>query len=229
MPVSHEWIYRCVAADKAQVGKLYKRFRQGRKRYRKGVNSKRSVIPNPRSIEDRPVVVETHKRFGDWKVDTVLSKHGTGALVPLVERKSRMYLVKRVDAKRAADVRDAAIEMLKPYATQVHTITANNDSEFVGHEKIAKELGAEFFFAHPYSSWKLGLNENFNGLLRQYIPKGVDMRTISDELVCWVERRLNLRPRKCLGFKQPEFGVEFAVANRWCRGMNFASRIHCTH
>ena len=69
-------IYRYVAADKARGGKLYQRFRQGRKRYRKGVHSKRSVIPNPRSIEDRPVVVETRERFGDWEVDTVLGKHG---------------------------------------------------------------------------------------------------------------------------------------------------------
>ena len=204
MPVSHEWIYRYVAADKARGGKLYQRFRQGRKRYRKGVNSKRSVIPNPRSIEDRPVVVETRERFGDWEVDTVLGKHGTGALVTLAERKSRMYLVKRVDSKRAIDVRDAVIEMLKPYAAQVHTITADNDSEFVEHEKISEALGVEFYFAHPYSSWERGLNENFNGLLRQYIPKGTNMRTISDEFVSWVERRLNLRPRKCLGFKQPE-------------------------
>ena len=93
-----------------------------------------------------------------------------------------MYLVKRIGAKRAADVRDAMIEMLKPYVTQVHTITADNGSEFVEHE-IAEELGAEFFFAHPYSSWERGLNENFNGLLRQYIQKIVDMRAISDEFV----------------------------------------------
>ena len=113
MPVSHEWICRYVAADKARGGKLYQRFRQGRKRYRKGVNSKRSVIPNPRFIEDRPVVVETREWFGDWEVDTVLGKPSTGALVTLAERKSRMYLVKRVDAKRAVDVRDAVIEMLR--------------------------------------------------------------------------------------------------------------------
>ena len=112
-PVSHEWIYRYVAADKARGGKLYQRFRQGRKRYRKGVNSKRPLVPGLRSIEDRPVVVETRERFRDWEVDTVLGKHGTGALVTLAERKSRMYLVKCVDAKRAVDVRDAVIEMLK--------------------------------------------------------------------------------------------------------------------
>ena len=112
-PVSHEWIYRYVAADKARGGKLYQRFRQGRKRYRKGVNSKRPLVPNPRSVEDRPVVVETRERFEGWELDTVPGKHGTGALVTLAERKSRMCLVKRIDAKRAVNVRGAVIQMLK--------------------------------------------------------------------------------------------------------------------
>ncbi|SEG88867.1 Integrase core domain-containing protein [Marinobacterium lutimaris] len=115
-----------------------------------------------------------------------------------------MYLVRRVDAKRAADVRDAIIEMLTPYADHVHTITADNGSEFVEHKAIAEALGTEFYFAHPYSSWERGLNENFNGLLRQFIPKGVDLRLITDEDVRRAEKILNLRPRKCLGFKQPE-------------------------
>lgn len=185
-------------------GKLYKALRQGHKRYRKGINSKRAVIPEPRSIDERPAIVDTRERFGDWEVDTVLGKHGTGALVTLAERKSRLYLVRRVDAKRAADVRDAIIEMLTPYADHVHTITADNGSEFVEHKAIAEALKTEFYFAHPYSSWERGLNENFNGLLRQFIPKGVDLRLITDENVRRAEKSLNLRPRKCLGFKQPE-------------------------
>lgn len=204
LPVSHEWIYRHVAADKARGGKLYKTLRQGHKRYRKGSNSKRAVIPEPISIDDRPAIVDTRERFGDWEVDTVLGKHGSGALVTLAERKSRLYLVRRVDAKRATDVRDAIIDMLMPYADHVHTITADNGSEFVEHKAVAEALGAEFYFAHPYSSWERGLNENFNGLLRQFIPKGTDLRLITDEDVRWAEKRLNLRPRKCLGFRQPE-------------------------
>ncbi|SEB18818.1 IS30 family transposase, partial [Marinobacterium iners] len=113
-------------------------------------------------------------------------------------------LVRKVAAKRASDVRDAIIDMLKPYAAYVHTITADNGSEFVEHKAIAKALGAEFYFAHPYSSWERGLNENFNGLLRQYIPKGTDLRMITGEDVRKAEKQLNLRPRKCLGFRQPE-------------------------
>lgn len=204
IPVSHEWIYRHIAADKAAGGKLYKALRQGHKRYRRGVNTKRCVIPDPRSIDDRPALVDTRERFGDWEIDTVLGKQGTGALVTIAERKSRMYLVRKVAAKRAADVKDAVIDMLKPYAAHVHTITSDNGSEFVEHQAIADALGIEFYFAHPYSSWERGLNENFNGLLRQYIPKGTDLRLISDEDVRRAEKRLNLRPRKCLGFRQPE-------------------------
>ncbi len=205
MPVSHEWIYRYIAADKMQGGQLYKALRQGHKRYRKGTTGKKGcVIPEPRSIEERPAIVETRERLGDWEVDTVLGKQGTGALVTLAERRSRLYLVRKVAAKRAADVRDAVIDMLKPYAGHVHTITADNGSEFVDHQTIAKALKTKVYFAHPYSSWERGLNENFNGLLRQYIPKGSDLRQFSDEAVRRVEKRLNLRPRKCLGFRQPE-------------------------
>lgn len=204
MKVSHEWIYRHIAADKAAGGKLYKALRQGHKRYRRGVNTKRCVIPDPRSIDDRPEVVDEKERFGDWEVDTVLGKQGTGALVTLAERKSRMYLVRKVEAKRAVDVRDAVIDMLKPYAASVQTITADNGSEFVEHKAIAEALNIDFYFAHPYSSWERGLNENFNGLLRQYIPKGMDLRLVTDEDVRRAERQLNLRPRKCLGFRQPE-------------------------
>lgn len=204
LQVSHEWIYRHVAADKAGGGTLYKMLRQGHKRYRRGTNSKRSVIPDPCSIDERPSIVDTRERFGDWEVDTVLGKHGTGALVTLAERKSRLYLARRVDAKRAADVRDAIIDMLTPYAAHVHTITSDNGSEFVEHKAIAEALGASFYFAHPYSSWERGLNENFNGLLRQFIPKGSDLRQVTDEDVQRAETNINLRPRKCLGFRQPE-------------------------
>lgn len=204
LKVSHEWIYQYVAADKARGGKLYRALRQGRKRYRKGKNSKRPVIPDRRSIEERPEIVNTRERFGDWEVDTVLGKQGTGALVTLAERKSRFYLVRKVDARKAEGVRDAIIEMLMPYAKHVHTITADNGTEFVEHKAVAEALEADFYFAHPYCSWERGLNENFNGLLRQFIPKGTDLRTVTDEEIRRAERSLNLRPRKCLEYRQPE-------------------------
>jgi len=203
-PVSHEWIYRFVAQDKANGGKLYRHLRQGHKRYRKGQNAKRSVIPNPVSIDERPAIVEERSRLGDWEVDTVLGKQGSGAIVSLAERKSRLYLVQYVPAKTATAVGDAIIRMLEPYKAHVHTITADNGSEFVEHERVAAALEAKVFFAHPYCSWERGLNENSNGLLRQYVPKGSDLSLVSPQALLAFERRLNLRPRKCLGFRQPK-------------------------
>jgi IS30 family transposase len=203
-PVSHEWIYQHIAADKVGGGKLYLSLRQGHKRYRKGRSSKRSVIPEPVSIELRPAIVEARERFGDWEIDTVMGKQGSGAMVTIAERKSRFYLVKKVSAKTAAEVRDATIEMLRPYADFVHTITADNGSEFVEHQAIADALDADVYFAHPYSAWERGLNENFNGLLQQYIPKGTDLRQVSDADILRTQTRLNERPRKCLGFRQPK-------------------------
>lgn len=202
-PVSHEWIYRYVAKDKASGGQLYRHLRQGHRRYRKGVHSKRSPILEACSIDERPEVVDSRERLGDWEADTVIGQQGTGVLVTLAERKSRLYLVKRVDNKRADTVRDAIIDMLTPYIEHVHTITFDNGGEFAEHKAIAAALNAQAYFAHPYSSWERGLNENFNGLLRQYIPKGKDLRLVSDEDVQQAQMKLNLRPRKCLEFRQP--------------------------
>ncbi len=203
-PVSHEWIYRYVAQDKANGGQLYRHLRQGRKRYRKGKNSKRSVIPNPVSIDERPAIVDERSRVGDWEVDTVQGKQGSGAIVSLLERKSRLYLVRYVPNKTASVVADAVIDMLTPYKEQVHTITADNGSEFVDHERVSAALEAQVYFAHPYCAWERGQNENSNGLLRQYVPKGSDLSQVTPEALSAFERRLNLRPRKCLGFKQPQ-------------------------
>ena len=148
--------------------------------------------------------MDTRERLGDWEADTVLGKQGTGALVTRAERKSRLYLVKRVSSKKAEVVKEAILEMLAPYKEYVHSITFDTGGEFAEHNALAERLNAKTYFAHPYSSWERGLNENFNGLLRQYIRKGTDLRSVSDDYVAWVEKKLNLRPRKCLGFRQPE-------------------------
>ena len=203
MPVSHEWIYQFIANDKAMGGKLYRHLRQGHKRYRKGKRTKAEAIKNAVSIDDRPAIVDSRERFGDWEIDTVLGKHGTGAIVTLLERKSRFFLIKKVNSKSAKDVTAATIELLMPYKTHVHTITADNGREFANHEEIAEALEADVYFAHPYSSWERGANENANGLLRQYVPKGSDLREVSEDVISLAMARINYRPKKCLGFKQP--------------------------
>ena len=201
--VSHEWIYGYVQRDKLRGGKLYKQLRHGRRKYRQGSRAKRVIIPNRVGIERRPAIVDKKKRFGDWEADTVLGKQGTGAIVSLVERKSKLYLIRKVPAKSAAEVSRAMVGMLWRYRRHVRTITADNGSEFCDHGLVAEKLKTDIYFANPYSSWERGLNENFNGLLRQYIRKGTDLRTVTNEQIANIEKALNARPRKCLGFKQP--------------------------
>lgn len=202
-PVSHEWIYQYVQADKARGGELYRHLRQSKRRYRKGYGTKRSPIPDAVSIEQRPAVVDERSRLGDWEADLVLGAQGTGAIVTLAERRSRIYLTKKVFTKGADEVSSAIISMLRDYKDVCHTITFDNGGEFSGHRAIAEALEAEMYFAHPYASYERGLNENTNGLLRQFIPKGTDLRKVSEEDLRRYQNALNSRPRKCLGFRQP--------------------------
>ena len=202
-PVSHEWIYHHVAIDKTFGGELYKHLRQGKRRYRKGYGTKRGRIPDAVSIEQRPAVVDERTRLGDWEADLVLGKQGSGAIVTLVERKSRIYLTKKVFSKDSAEVATAIIAMLSDYKDVCHTITFDNGGEFTRHKEIAAALGTETYFAHPYASWERGLNENTNGLLMQFIPKGTDLAEVTDDELRKYQGALNSRPRKCLGFRQP--------------------------
>ena len=108
-----------------------------------------------------------------------------------------------VPFKTAQAVSDAMISLLAPFAADVHTLTTDNGKEFAQHELIAKQLGADFYFAHPYSSWERGANENMNGLIRQFFPKKMPFDDITDQDITFVTNRLNHRPRKCLGYKTP--------------------------
>ena len=150
-------------------------------------------------------------RIGDWEIDTVIGKNHQGALVTIVERVSKFTLIKKVDSKHAEVVTQATVMLLKPYLDKVLTITADNGKEFAGHESIAKQLNAAVYFAHPYSSWERGLNENTNGLIRQYFTKGSSFQYITESQVEDVMQKLNHRPRKTLNYKTPHavfFGVD---------------------
>lgn len=155
------------------------------------------------------------KRLGDWEIDTVLGKGRRHLLVTVIERKSRLTRIYKVVRKTAQEVGDAVIEVLGPMKELVHTITSDNGRKFAHHKRIAKELAAEMYFAHPYASWERGTNENTNGLIRQYFPKDMDLSTITEADLHAVEERLNTRPRKCLDFKSPAedfFGTYSPVA-----------------
>jgi IS30 family transposase len=210
--ISHEWIYQHILADKRTGGNLYTHLRQhGKRRKRYGKYDRRGKLANRVSIEERPQIVEQRERLGDWEIDTLIGKGHQGALVSLVERKSRYTLLQPVTQRLANLVAEATISLLQPVADLVHTITGDNGKEFAEHVRIAETLKTNFYFAHPYSAWERGTNENTNGLVRQYFPKNTDFSkvTLSDTKVA--VDRLNQRPRKCLDFKTP-FEVFFDLS-----------------
>jgi len=204
--VSHETIYRLIWEDKKTGGKLYEHLRRKGKKYNKRGQGKssRGHIKNRVSIDDRPQIVDDKSRIGDWEIDTVVGKNHSGALVTIVERTTKFALAMQVNSKKAEDVTQATIKLLRPYKDLVYTITSDNGKEFAYHEQIAKELETQVYFAHPYSSWERGLNENTNGLLRQYFPKGTDFKQVSQNQVDQAISKLNGRPRKLLEYKRPE-------------------------
>lgn len=203
--ISHESIYQYVYRDKKEGGDLVQYLR-GKKQYRKRYGSgheRRGGLKNRTSIDDRPAIVETKERIGDWEGDTVIGKNHQGAIVTLVDRHSRYFLAAPLASKHAAGVTEAIKALLQPHKERCHTITFDNGKEFAEHEVIAAHLEASIYFAHPYHSWERGVNENTNGLLRQYFPKGTDLRKVSVDEVSFAMNQLNHRPRKCLGFKTP--------------------------
>ena len=202
--VSHERIYQYIYDDKWSGGTLYRHLRcqkQRRKRY--GSHDRRGQLTNRRCISERPIIVQQRSRLGDWEADTIVGKGHQQAIVSLTERKSKLTLLAKVEQATAEAVEAAMTRLLEPLAQRVHTITSDNGREFARHEHIATKLRADFYFAHPYASWERGLNENTNGLVRQYFPKGTDFTSITAEAVEEVMQRLNQRPRKALGFITP--------------------------
>ncbi len=205
LAVSHETVYQHVYADKSQGGKLWKNLRcqkQKRKRYAGG-RDRRGQIPNRRPLSERPAHIEGRKQIGHWECDTVIGANHKQAIVTVVERKSGYAVIAKVSNKTADLVGAAIISMLKPFAARVKTLTYDNGKEFCGHAKIDDALNSTGYFARPFASWERGSNENFNGLLRQYVPKKRLMETVTDEEIKMIENRLNNRPRKRLGFKTP--------------------------
>ncbi|MCK4980925.1 MAG: IS30 family transposase [Candidatus Delongbacteria bacterium] len=209
--LSHEMIYQYIYNDERNGGKLYTHLRHSRKRRKKYGSKRLSNIKNKRRIADRPKIVEDKTRIGDWEIDTVVGAKHEGSILTIVDRVAKFLLSKQFDYNTAENVKVATIELLKPFKDKVQTITSDNGSEFTYHEDIARELECGFYFADPYSSWQRGLNENTNGLLRQYFPKGISLKNIPDEKLQKAVDRINSRPRKTLNYKTPEaifFGVD---------------------
>ncbi len=192
-------------------------LRRKGKIYRKKdvISDGRGRIKNAVSIEKRPKTVEGRKRIGHWEGDTVLGRPGTGGIVTLVERKSRYILARKIANKTADATTEAIVSLFEDVPLcALKTLTLDNGKEFAGHEEIAALTGASVYFAHPGHPGERGTNENMNGLIREYLPKGIDFREVLDGEVQQVVARLNDRPRKCLGFRTPRevFFKRFPVA-----------------
>ena len=201
----HETVYRLVSQDKRRGGGLYLHLRHLHKKHRKryGHYDRRGRIKNATSIEQRPSIVDDRSRIGDWEGDTIIGKDRKSAIYTLVERKTLFTVIVKLNGKNAKDLANKAISALKKYKDKIHTITYDNGLEFAEHEEMAEKLGADIYFAHPYSSWERGINENTNGLIRQYFPKGTDFNQVTQQEIEFVMNRLNSRPRKTRGGKQP--------------------------
>jgi transposase, IS30 family len=200
--ISHEWIYQYIYEDKNDGGSLWEHLRCRKKRKKRyGSYEKRGQIPHRTSIDERPKIAADRSRLGDWEADTIIGKGRKGAIVTLVDRKSRYLRMGLVKRRTKEAVKEMIVSLLANHP--VHTITCDNGKEFADHQAVAKELGAEVYFAHPYASWERGTNENTNGLIRQYFPKNTDFRELKHEEISFVDNRLNTRPRKCLSFCSP--------------------------
>jgi transposase, IS30 family len=198
--VSHETIYQFIYRDKQLGGELYKKLRIALKPYRKryGKHDRRGKIPDRVGIDQRPEDVATKKRYGDWEADTIIGNNYQGAVLTLVERKSYFTKLAKLDTTQAAITKKQMINSLAPYKENVLTITSDNGHEFYEHKTITKKLQADYYFTHPYSAWEKGINENTNGLIRQYLPKKINLKMVSEAQLMEIENKLNNRPRKSL-------------------------------
>jgi transposase, IS30 family len=206
MRICHETIYRWAYLDASQGGDLHHhlRRRHPRRRRQKRYGSGRRFIPNRVSIDQRPAIVEKRKRFGDWEGDTLEGAKGKGALATHVERKSRYLLAAKLVDKKAATMNAQSISsFLKLPGSRRKTLTLDNGKEFSQFKELEQKTGLKVYFADPYAAWQRGTNENTNGLLRFYFPKGTNFHAVPEEELEHVIGKVNHRPRKCLNYQTP--------------------------
>ncbi len=169
-----------------------------------GGTAKASGLTDRAFIDKRPKIIEKRRRFGDWEGDFIVSgKSGKGVLLVLVERKSRYVVIKRLLTQKCDEVNLLIARILGGFMI-FNSLTLDNDIVFQKHKVLSRMLGRPIYFTHPYHSWEKGTVENMNKWIRQYIKKGSDISSYSDEYVQFVQDRLNDRPRKCLKFKTPQ-------------------------
>jgi IS30 family transposase len=206
MRISHETIYRWIYLDASQDGDLHHhlRRRHPKRRRQKRYGSGRRYIPGRVSIDQRPAIVETRERIGDWEGDTLEGAKGKGALATHVERRSRYLLAAKLADKKAATMNSQSILSFRNLPRwKRQTLTVDNGKEFSQFKELEAETGLNIYFADPYAAWQRGTNENTNGLLRFYFPKGTDFLAITEDEIDLIAEKVNHRPRKCLNYQSP--------------------------
>jgi IS30 family transposase len=193
------WIYDLKGQGTDYTHLLRRHHRKRRKRAL--TKQPRTIIKNKVSIEARPQIVNEQQRIGDMEADLVQCTNGY--LLTITDRKCLYNFIEKIPDKTAESVRKATLKALMPYILQIHTITTDNGTEFARHEHLAADLGIKWYFAHPYSSWERGCNENQNGLIRQFADIKTDLTQINENTIQLWQKQLNFRPRKKLNFQKP--------------------------
>lgn len=205
-PISHETIYQYIWRDKARGGDLWAYLRQSpklrRKRYR--AYDSRGRLADKRHISERPETVETRRYRGHWEIDTVMGKGSKDCIVTLVERKSGFVQIGKLKDRSTASLNKKTLALIRRDPMAYKTITADNGTEFHQYKAIEEKTNVKFYFATPHHSWERGSNENTNGLIRQYLPKGQSMNQLTQQQCDRIADKLNTRPRKRHNFKTPE-------------------------
>jgi len=206
MWISYETIYRYVWEDKQNGGTLYHFLRRGHRKY-----GKRGTGPHPNrkirdrvSIKERPAIVAEQGRFGDWEADTVYGRQRESCIVTIIDRKSLFCAAAHTPNVTATEVNHALLHAMHSIPKQlIHTITVDNGKEWALFKALQTELETSVYFTHPYCAWERPINENLNGLLRQYLPKKNDLRRTTPEQLEQIVKKMNERPRKKLKYRTP--------------------------
>jgi IS30 family transposase len=204
--ISHETIYAHIWRDKAAGGSLYRCLRQATKQRRKRYSryDSRGRLAGKRHISERPAHVEQRRSIGHWEIDTVVGVGSKDCVATLVERKTGFAFIGKLNDRTQRGMSKRTKMLIRRAPTSFKTITSDNGTEFHDYKSVEKATGTTYFFATPYHSWERGSSENFNGLLRQYIPKRTSMAHLTQSHCDVLALKLNARPRKRLGFRTPE-------------------------
>ena len=206
LSISHETIYVHIWNDRAAGGSLYKHLRCATKKRRKRHNTydSRGRLAGKRHISDRPGFVDKRNTVGHWEIDTVVGVKSKDCVVTLVERKTGFAMIGKLEDRSKLGMTKRVRSLIRREPNCFATITSDNGTEFHDYESVERTTGVRYYFATPYHSWERGSNENFNGLLRQYIPKKTNLETLSQRSCDALAKTINTRPRKRLGYRTPE-------------------------